>query len=810
MKNLIIFLMLFISNNTVSASTVIQGTIKDAETLKPLPNANIYIKDTYIGTISNQDGHYKLEIPQVPSEVIVSYIGYETRNILIEDSGSLELNILLKPIAIQLQEIVVSSDQEDPAIAIMKKVIANKIIWKKKLQSYVAKAYTRTRVENDTSIVSMSESVSKLYWNSEVGSREEYIAKKSSKRMSYLTELNVGSKDIYNFYADNIQLINHKFVGPTHANAFKYYDFELSGERKLNNKTVFDILVKPKSKLQPLFSGRISVLDEDFAMIEVDLKNSGSMSFFTMLKYFHGNYQQQFNNFGKEFWLPIDSRIEEFFEVNMGLIAFPRVILNKISRISNYEINVDFTSEIVRLDTAATPAQSSSKILDNDRAFEDFESVPLTSREQEAYNNPDTTMTLIKSFPPRGILAPYLKSKEKDLEIALSEQSGYSPIQSNTDFGFQGWYNRVEGLNIGIKYNYRFHDHYLLAAIGGYQTYSKRFYYETQLNYLINKEDEDKYIFARYYDKTDTRYSSEHYSQLVTSFLPLLGKDDYFDYYLNKKFSAGLKYGIENMRSEILLAFNSEDNSSLNRTFNCRIFSKNYTQRLNPTIDECRLNSIKLKVLYEEAYNEPKMEKTFGDKTDKIELQIEHSSAKYLNSDFDFTQASFLYDYRLTTFFKRRPDHNYLRARIEASTYQGDLPLQRFSAIDGSIFSYSPFGIFKTLINKPLEGEKKFGIFWEHNFKSIPFEILGLKYFARNKYEFIVHGASGRTWIADERLNKINQIYKPSYIDEFHNEMGLSLMLKFVFCSVRLDATRNLNNDQNYIGFSLNLIGMSF
>ena len=279
MKKLYISLLFFIVVNNVFSQNRIHGIIKDAEADKPLPNANIYIKDTYIGTISNTDGNYKLEIPQIPSEVIVSYIGYETRTILIEENGSQELNILLKPIAIQLQEVVVSSDQEDPAIGIMKKVIANKMKWKKKLQSYQAKAYTRTRVENDTSMVSMSESVSKLYWNSEIGCREEYIAKKSSKRMSYLTELNVGSKDIYNFYDDNIQLINHKFVGPTHPDAFKYYNYKLTGERNLNNKTVFDILIKPKSKLQPLFSGRISVLDKDFAMIEVDLKNSGSMKF---------------------------------------------------------------------------------------------------------------------------------------------------------------------------------------------------------------------------------------------------------------------------------------------------------------------------------------------------------------------------------------------------------------------------------------------------------------------------------------------------------------------------------------------------
>ncbi len=810
MKNIYFCIIIFFSVNNVFSQNSIHGIIKDADTNEPLTYANIYIEDTYIGTTSNQDGHYSLEIPTIPSMVIVYYIGYETRKIKLENLGENKLNISLNPIVLELKSIVITGSREDPAIRIMRKVIANKIKWQKKLKSYTAKAYTRTKVENDTSIVSLSESVSKLYWDSEMGSREEFIAKKSSKRMSYLTELNVGSKNIYNFYHDNIQLINHTFVGPTHPDAFTYYNFELRGERNLNNKTVFDILVKPKTRLQPLFSGRISVLDEDFAMIEVDLKNSGNMNFFTMLKYFQGNYQQQFNNFGKEFWLPIDSRVKEVFEVDMGLIAFPKAIFSKISRLSNYEINVDVTSKMVRLDTITTSSQSSLKIYNNDRAFENFEKVPLTSRELEAHTNPDTTMTLIKSFPPTGILASYFKSKEKDLEIGLSEHGSYTPIQSSTDLGFQGWYNRVEGLNLGIKYNYRFHDHYLLSTVGGYQTYSKRLYYQTQLKYLIHKDDENKCIFAGFYDKTDTRYGSMHYSQLVTSFLPLLGRYDYFDYYQNKRITTGLIYSFENIRSEVSFVFNSENNSSIIKKSNWNILSKEYAQRENPAIDDGRLNSVKFQFAYHQAYNEPEMEKIFGDRTDKIELQIEHSSPKYLNSDFDFTQCNFLCDYRLTTFFKRRSDHNYLRVRIEASTYTGSMPLQRFSIIDGSIFSYSSFGIFKTLINKPLEGEKKIGIFWEHNFKSIPFEIVGLKYFSRNKYEFIVQGASGRTWINEERLDRIKQNYAPSYKNEFHHELGISLVMKFKFLSVRFDGTQNLINNNNYFGFNLNLIGMSF
>ena len=707
-----------------------------------------------------------------------------------------------------MKEIVVYSDREDPAIGIMRKVIANKKKWKNKLKSFRAKAYTRSKVENDVSIVSISESVSKLYWDVEKGSREEFIAKKTSKRMSYLTDMSVGAKNILNFSDDNIVLMTHKFVGPTHPKALDYYDFKLIGERKLNKKNVFDITVLPKSKLQPLFSGRISVLDEDFAMIDVELKNSGNMSFSAMLKYFRGNYKQQFNNFGKEFWLPIDSRVEEIFEVDMGILSFPKAMFNKISRISNYEINVDVSDEITRLDTTVVLKPNTNKMFNNKTAFENFEKVPLTKREIDAYQNADTTMTLVKSFPPKGALAPYLKSKEKELEEALSEQGSYTPIKSNAEFGFQFWYNRVEGLNLGLKYNYRYKKRYILNSIAGYQTYAKKMFYKTQLNYLIGEKKQ--YLYLGYYDQTDTRYRSEHYSRSITSLLPLLGKYDYFDYYSNKKFSAGFKYGKRKLKSEIGISINSENHSSINRKYQCRILGKDFTQRLNPEIDEGRLNSIKLEIGYDQSYNAIEIEKIVAAFTNKVALEIEHASSKYLNSDFDFTQYRFTFDYTLKTFLKRRPDYNFLRTRVEATTNVGELPLQRLSIIDGSLLSYSPFGVFKSLINRPLEGEKKFAFFWEHNFKSVPFEMLGLKYFARNKYEVILHGASGRTWIEKNRLNKIKEIYKPLYKDIFHNELGIGLMMKFQFFLVRLDVTRNLNNQRNYIGFSLNLIGMSF
>ena len=185
MKRLFFIFALLIFASSAFSQNILHGVIRDSETDKPVAYANVYIKDTYVGTVSNDNGDFSLEIKKIPATVVVSYIGYKTEELLVNQNGEFHLNIELTPVVLQYESIVITAGDEDPAIGIMKKVIANKIMWKNRLKSYKAKAYTRSKVENDTSIVSISESVSLLYWDLTKGSREEFIAKRSGRRMPY-------------------------------------------------------------------------------------------------------------------------------------------------------------------------------------------------------------------------------------------------------------------------------------------------------------------------------------------------------------------------------------------------------------------------------------------------------------------------------------------------------------------------------------------------------------------------------------------------------------------------------------------------
>ena len=111
---------------------------------------------------------------------------------------------------------------------------------------------------------------------------------------------------------------------------------------------------------------------------------------------------------------------------------------------------------------------------------------------------------------------------------------------------------------------------------------------------------------------------------------------------------------------------------------------------------------------------------------------------------------------------------------------------------------FSPFGAFRTMRGHPYEGEHYAALYWEHNFKTTPFELLGLWDWAMRGAGLVVHGASGRTWIDPERRAKLG--YDPRYEESFHHEVGVSLMLYHL---LRLDFTRRLDRPGWSAGLSL-------
>ncbi|MBN1952995.1 MAG: TonB-dependent receptor [Bacteroidales bacterium] len=93
------------SANTSQQQHPVSGTVKDAETGETIIGANVMIKGTSLGTITDINGNFNLNVPDGEAAILVSYIGYIQEEVSI--TGLTSIEILLVPDIESLEEVVV-------------------------------------------------------------------------------------------------------------------------------------------------------------------------------------------------------------------------------------------------------------------------------------------------------------------------------------------------------------------------------------------------------------------------------------------------------------------------------------------------------------------------------------------------------------------------------------------------------------------------------------------------------------------------------------------------------------------------------
>lgn len=116
---------LFLLFPTLIQAGELTGRITDQQDKQPLPGVNIVITQTKQGTTSDAEGFYTL--PNMSANIYTieyHFVGYKTviiKNLVIPATGTVQKDVILKPDAIALQEIVVTPGrfsvlQQDPVV----------------------------------------------------------------------------------------------------------------------------------------------------------------------------------------------------------------------------------------------------------------------------------------------------------------------------------------------------------------------------------------------------------------------------------------------------------------------------------------------------------------------------------------------------------------------------------------------------------------------------------------------------------------------------------------------------------------------
>lgn len=789
---------------SAQAQIKVSGIVADAKTGERLPAAHVIIENTYTGTIANEDGEFSLIVKSFPATIVVRYIGFETQKITIDRNQTEPLDFLLKESVAEMEQLVVTT--EDPAISIMKEVIARKKIWRAKLNTYKAEAYSRQQLLNDTTIVSVSESVSEVFWDKKKGPREVLKSRRQTANIEGADNF-AGVSYLPNFYDDELDIAGFDVVGITDERALKYYTFKLVDFTSIDGKIVFEISVESKRKLQPLFEGTIFVLDEEFALLSVKLKPNNVIVFPPPVQDFNLYYEQQFSNFGGDFWLPVDVRIDGLVEVGIVGLRFPPIGFHQVSKMNNYQVNVELPDTLYK-DNSLFSIDSVT-ITKPDSIFTNtVEPVPLTSKEEDAYKTLDSTATLEKAFRPKGFFTRFIDFDDDDNESSgvsagsngsgggRSGSSG-SQKQSNfrrflSDISPVGRFNRVDVFHVGLKHERRYLDRRLESELKfGYSFGYEEPAYTARMSWWPLKKTRRFVVSAKYIADTRTSYNSSLYGTTITSVLPLFGYDDYFNYYRNEGIEIGSGFRPRNHRNTYRLYYNYEQHSSINFKTSYDLIGRDNLQRINPRIEDGNLSSFKFSI------SRGNLDNNFGAvELNGASISVEQS-AKAIGSDWNFTRFKIDIFKRFNTFYKKRFFPNALDIRVNAGTYLGDLPVQENGALDASFGYLTPFGAFRSKRYIPYQGASFFAVNAEHNFRSIPLEMLGWRNAPQTGLSIIAFGGVGKTWNPSSNINEFNILES----DQLHIEVGGSV--SNIFNLFRFDLAFRIDDPGIYPGVSI-------
>lgn len=96
---------LLIINNITITQQIVSGTVTDAQSGELLPGVTILIQGTSIGTTTDIDGQYSLEVPGPDAVLVFSYVGYRSQQITISDQEV--INVTLEQDIGRLDEVIV-------------------------------------------------------------------------------------------------------------------------------------------------------------------------------------------------------------------------------------------------------------------------------------------------------------------------------------------------------------------------------------------------------------------------------------------------------------------------------------------------------------------------------------------------------------------------------------------------------------------------------------------------------------------------------------------------------------------------------
>lgn len=244
-----------------------KGSILDSKTKHELIFASITVSGTSISTISNSEGKFSIKIPEEnqQSNLNISFLGYKSKVISIQDLKPEKNVIYLEPSNTLLAEVVVNAGD---AKNIFSGVLANR------LQNYGNEpiqmtAFYRETIRKRRTYVSLSESIIHVLKQPFQGGLQDQVSLFKGRKNADYAKLDTVNFKLQGgpFSSLYIDLVKYpEFIFSNEA--FELYDFNLEENTQINDQQVLVLAFKQKQGTEsPLYYGKLYIDAKSLAVV---------------------------------------------------------------------------------------------------------------------------------------------------------------------------------------------------------------------------------------------------------------------------------------------------------------------------------------------------------------------------------------------------------------------------------------------------------------------------------------------------------------------------------------------------------------
>jgi len=246
--------------------TEYKGKIIDKKSGTSLAFASLIVTGMNISSISNSEGEFSLKIPKevVNPKVIVSFIGFKNKTVLLKDLKPEKTRIELDPSSVELPELnVISKDAE----LLMRTVLAKKAENYFNIQTLMT-AFYRETIKKNRSYVSLSEAVVEInkqpYTSFKADGVKLYKARKKAdySKLDTLT-FKLQGGPFNSLYLDIMKNPDYLFTDDMFTN----YEFTFDRSTHADNKLIYVLDFKQRpNKTEPLYYGKLYIDAQSLAL----------------------------------------------------------------------------------------------------------------------------------------------------------------------------------------------------------------------------------------------------------------------------------------------------------------------------------------------------------------------------------------------------------------------------------------------------------------------------------------------------------------------------------------------------------------